>query len=89
MKPSAVLVPAVLCALVLSACAEGSVSGVIDSVKDTASGALKEASLVKERAEAEAKAAKERVDNVKEGIDKINEGRELLKQGLTGTGSNT
>lgn len=84
---AAVLMPAILSALLLSACTGDDVSGVVDSVKNTASGALKEASLVKQRAVGEYDAAKERIDNISEGVRKINEGRELLKRGLTGSGS--
>jgi ABC-type glycerol-3-phosphate transport system substrate-binding protein len=76
---------AVLC-LLLSACAAGDVSsavnGVVDTVTVTASGALREAKLVKERAEATLDDAKRRADNIQQGVQKITEGKELIEKGF-------
>lgn len=80
-----VLPAVIISTLLLSACAAP--GDAINTVRDTASGALKEAQLVKQRAEQELQEAKNRANDVRQGVQKLQEGKDLLQRGLTGTGS--
>lgn len=83
MRRVALVAAVTMLPLLVSACA----LETVDNIKQTASGALDEAQLVRQRAGEKVTDAQRRINDVSEGLQKINEGQQQFRRGLTGSGS--